>query len=313
MRVPSAHPLHNGGWLYPSAGESLRSEAPALPADWGADAPTALRASVARVNHVYQALLDVLTLESADRERLLGPERHLSLAAVEANGYRTMPRRGRAAVCREVAARVGEPVGVPGFYRAAGRWSTYLTLAGPAGLLIPVRDLAGRIVGAQIRGLGTGRHRYRWLSSADRAVGVGSGSPVHVARPPVPRAGHVSRTVWVTEGPLKADRAAERLGGIVLGIAGTGCWRSSGVVEAVAALGPDAVTIAFDEDGRPATRRHADELASALCRNGQRVWLARWGSARGKGIDDLLVGGGFYRTNRWRAAQGEVTRPGERF
>ncbi len=288
MRTPGERQLRNGGWLHrPDSGSTAWAASETLAG------PGARRAPAAVVDRVYRALLDELTLTPADRAHLLGPQRGLGLDVIARNGYRTLPRGGRAAICRSLAGRVGPAlVGVPGFYRASGRFGPYLTIAGPAGLLIPVRDVAGRIVGAQVRTATRSRRRYRWLSSAGRPEGVSSGCPVHVARPSEPW----NRRVWITEGPLKADIAAERLGSVVLGIAGTGVWRSAGALDAVAALQPPMVFVAFDEDRRSATAAHASELAGALAQAGFRVRLVHWDPARGKGIDDLLLAGGHYRT-----------------
>ena len=294
MRTPGERLLRNGGWLYRPARGALAWTTGETPAASGA-----IRAPAAVVDQVYRALLAELELSPADRAHLLGPRRGLSPEAIARNGYRSLPRAGRSALCRLLRTRLGPTLlGVPGFYLASGRSGPYLTLAGPAGLLIPVRDVAGRIVGAQIRSAGRGRRRYRWLSSAGRPQGVGSGSPVHVARP----ADLWNRRLWITEGPLKADIAAEYLGAVVLGIAGTSAWRSAGTLEVVAALRPPVVSIAFDEDGRPTTARHAADLATALAEAGFRVRLAHWDPARGKGIDDLLVAGGSYQTSAFRSA-----------
>ena len=288
MRTPGERSLRNGGWLH-----QFVAGTPACLASSPVDVTGVPRVPASALDRAYRALLAELDLLPLDRAHLLGPSRGLSLEAVARNGYRSLPGVGRAALCRSLTARVGSALdGVPGFYRAAGRVGEYVCLAGPAGLLIPVRDVDGRVVGLQVRFAALGRKKYCWVSSAGRPGGVGSGSPTHVARPIRLR----DPGLWVTEGPLKADIAAQRLGAVVLGIAGTAAWRSAHTLDVVQALRPSVVTVAFDQDGHPATFRHASELALALADTGVRVRLALWRRSRGKGIDDVLIGGGVCHT-----------------
>jgi len=108
----------------------------------------------------------------------------------------------------------GVVLDVPGFLlREQSR--TYLTMGGPADILIPVRNAEGQIVAHQIRTDRPGDSgKYVWLSSTSRG-GPGPGSPVHVSRPLQATS---SGRVWLTEGPLKADIASERLGEVVLAL-----------------------------------------------------------------------------------------------
>lgn len=171
--------------------------------------------------------------------------------------------------------------GAPGFFRLpSGDWWAH----GPAGLLVPVLGPDGRVAGAQIRVDQPGA-RYRWLSSGGLPGGVASGSPCHVAR-------GEGDTLWITEGPLKADRVRDRLGVTVLGLAGVTTWRQAWRL--AVGLTPRTVVIALDQDAEPATRavvaRHATQLARA-CRDAglqtrQATWDGPW-----KGIDDALQNG----------------------
>ena len=104
-------------------------------------------------------------------------------------------------------------VGVPGFWQdrtgAVHLWAE-ADEAGPV-LLIPYRDLAGRIQACQFRrsaGLAGGQKRYSWLSTPAKRKGVSSGTPVHYTF----REGEcpADGTVLITEGGLKARAFVKR-------------------------------------------------------------------------------------------------------
>lgn len=172
--------------------------------------------------------------------------------------------------------------GAPGFIRTqSGSWWA----TGPRGLFIPVRNVDGQMVGAQIRVDQDHGGRYRWLSSGGRPGGVASGAPCHVA----PGSGS---TVWVTEGPLKADLAADRLGVPVLGLAGVTTWRKA--LPLLTALNAQVIILAFDRDSRLSTRQVVEQQANSLeaaCHSlGLRVQRAEW-PVSFKGLDDALAAG----------------------
>jgi hypothetical protein len=104
-------------------------------------------------------------------------------------------------------------IGVPGFWQdktgAVHLWME-TDEAGPM-LLIPYRDLAGRIQACQFRrsaGLVGGQKRYSWLSTPAKRKGVSSGTPVHFTfrEGECPAGG----TVLITEGGLKARAFVKR-------------------------------------------------------------------------------------------------------
>ncbi len=243
------------------------------------------RATDEGVDSVYQALISHLSLSekhaAALRRRGLSPE------AIREAGYRSLPLDGRERVVDDLLHQGARLEGVPGFARPrqGGSWRLY----GQPGLLIPVRDPQGRILGCQVRSDRPSGNRYRWLSTPDtdrRVGGASSGSPCHVAgrrflgRRPM---------VWITEGPLKADVTAHRLSAPVLGVAGVANWRKA--MEVVKKIQPQRVIVAFDQDERPETRqaveRNLAEFREALLSLKVRVQTASWGE--GKGIDDALT------------------------
>lgn len=249
-----------------------------------------MRAGIETLSRVYGELLRVLVLSDAHRQHLTDV-RKMSVEQIASGGYRTLPQRGRVEIAERVAGRV-DPSGVPGFYRLGSRWC----LAGPPGILIPVRDFAGRILGIQIRRDNPGEGpRYVWLSSVssprrDRPGGTPAKTAFHVVRPP----GSSLNRVWVTEGPLKADIAAHILGETVVAVPGVNAWRGTRLISELMSAGVREVIVAFDADAEVNVHvaRAEERLASALEEAGFEVFSASWPLARGKGLDDLLLAGG---------------------
>lgn len=96
---------------------------------------------------------------------------------------------------------------VPGFYCVNGHW----IFQWEAGMLIPTRNRKGQIVGIQAR-KDTGNLRYKTLSSKGLPEGVTDGiSRVHF---PLANSKLEPKTsVYLIEGPLKADVTAHLMGG----------------------------------------------------------------------------------------------------
>lgn len=287
----------NGGWVHVLEGRSRHIPATEeIPERSTADP---------RIRHaVYSALLRQLPLR---RHHILQLRlRGFNDQQIERLGYRTLPpeqekgRYSRAALAyrRSLAADI-KPAGVPGFWLEAGPRGLRWSIDGSGGLVIPVRDADGRIAGCQVRvdKPGTGG-KYRWLSSRDKNGGTAARAVPHVARPTEAR----DDAVWVTEGPLKADIAAERLGCIVIAVPGVGNWRP--VPGLLRGLGARRVVLAYDMDlwSNPQVMLHAEALAAAL--REVRTYIpeadaeapiavswARWNGRQAKGIDDALVAG----------------------
>lgn len=268
-----------------------------------------------RLDAVLRALErhPLAALARADRDGLA--RRGLSAAAILRAGYWTLPTQGRSRIAREVA-EAHEVAGVPGFY-----WSEhnagYRTVAGKAGLAIPVRDHAGRVRGAQLRphaqGEGPqGGAKYVWLSSANRTAGTGSGAPLHWTL-----AGDTTEALWVTEGALKADVAAHLSGHRFLAIAGVGMGaRIAEELLAVEWPREKPIVLAFDyadfRDKSP-VRRGLVAAGRALLEAGFAVRVATWDPTRGKGVDDALLAGAEVQVETWERFTGEkpvAVRPG---
>ena len=113
----------------------------------------------------YEALLGQLSLASDHQENLLQENllsRGLSLEMIQELGYKTTPVMGMTAIAKHLQEAGYYLSGVPGFYRKDGKWSF---VSEGRGILIPVRDMKGRIQGLQIRRDNVTRRKFRWVSS----------------------------------------------------------------------------------------------------------------------------------------------------
>jgi hypothetical protein len=240
---------------------------------------------------VCQRLLARLPLDLAHRQALL--QRGFSEPEMEARGYGVLRNGpGRARLCREIhAGDMQSLAGVPGFYTKLGDdGRPYWSLAGRCGLLIPCRDPKGRIRGLRLRPDDSGGGgKYRWLSSAGRPGGTGSGVHCHVARP---LSCKVANTVWVTEGEVKADIAAERLGAVVISVPGVDCWPSALPDLEELLPGGGTVVLALDADWpeKPSVGSALWHLALACRALAYGTEVATW-NVKYKGLDDLLAAG----------------------
>jgi hypothetical protein len=203
--------------------------------------------------------------------------------------YRTMPLAGRAALARRILSCASADVcaQVPGFYEAERDGQRWWTLAGAAGLLIPVRNLAGQIVALKVRADDPGDGpKYTTVSSAKHG-GPSLGAQVHVSLYEGPR----GETVRLTEGELKADVATVRSGVLTIAVPGVAMWRKA--LPVLVPLQPARVLLAFDADWRtnPHVAQALTHVAAQLVQAGYQVKVEVWDAAHGKGIDDLLAAG----------------------
>ena len=252
---------------------------------------------------VYMALSATLGLSPAHRTALIG--RGLSDADIAAGQFATLPdcnshERAELAlavlgVLKPQGCKTSHLLRVPGFWRNP---ATGIGLVGRAGLLIPVMDRSGAIVGMVLRpnkpaiDSRTGKPiaKYIWLSSASR------GGPSAIAAAHVPPGVHGSHEkVRITEGQLKAHIAYSKSGLPTIGLPGVGSWQLA--LPVLKALGAKTVRLAFDADA--ATNPHVDRaLTSAragYAKEGYAVEIETW-DPRFKGIDDALVAGATIET-----------------
>lgn len=269
----------NEGWIYRLNGAPLEINPPP-------EQPKVARAADEVLDKVYTDLLKKLELSAEHRENLLW--RGLTEEAINANRYRTLPLRGRSRLAKALIGIYGQDLiaSVPGFYLNNDNEKPYWTLAGAPGILIPVRDLQGRITGLKIRRCEPDADpKYIWLTSKSHG-GPGPANSVHV-----PKFSGDTSTVRVTEGELKADIATALSGVLTVSIPGVSCWRQA--APALKELGAKTVLIAFDADAstNPFVARALRNTVEDLINEGFQVSVETWDIKDGKGIDDLLAAG----------------------
>src|SRR5262249_53905158 len=130
--------------------------------------PVPERADADKLHHCYSALLALLQLSKSHRQAL--QQRGLTDAEIDRRGYASLPMAGRARIAQELQDRFKEALlAVPGFYVKEKDVRSYTTIAGAAGLLVPVRDVKGRIIALKVRrDDAENGPRYSYLSSARR-------------------------------------------------------------------------------------------------------------------------------------------------
>lgn len=239
-------------------------------------------------DRVYRHILDACPLSDEDLEHLQR-DRDLTPEQIQRHGpFGAMTEERRRVIAAETVAAFGpEIVGqVPGLYwRSPGEPGFSCEL----GLVIPIRDLAGRVIRLRIR-TGLKGRKYVWCSSGERSGGIGSGTPVHVVMPRQrPRE---IKFVAIVEGEFKAIAIADRLGIPAISVAGVNAV--AGVIPALAEIGTPAAVIFYDTDA--ATNLHVaaaeKRLTGDITDAGYVAYRATW-SEHHKGIDDALSAGEF--------------------
>lgn len=143
--------------------------------------------------------------------------------------------------------------------------------------------------------------KYWWWSSGskDNGASIGGPLPVHLALPhPCLKYWQTGDTadsvmdcseVWITEGPIKADKVADGLVKPVFGIPGAGSF--SLLLEPLKQLQCKHVVFAYDAD---VVKTKEVKMALEQCveffarETDMSLSLAMWDISQGKGLDDLL-------------------------
>ncbi len=274
-----------GGWVHRLTPGAARHRAPII-----IPIRVAGAASEARLDAAYRRLLARCPLSDQHRADLI--RRGIAHERI-AGGYGTLPLKGRSSICRAMEAAGIDLAGIPGFTIKTGDHGDYWTLAGSPGLLIACRPPSRLIRGLRIKpdgptAAGKGG-KYRWFSSAEMPGGTASGAHCHVA---IPASDSDPATIWVTEGEIKSEIAADRLGAKIISIPGVGIWPKA--LADVAELLPDGgrVVVAMDADWatNPAVLSAVWGLVRASRALGYRAEVASWANPF-KGLDDALAGG----------------------
>ena len=227
-------------WPAPGEPDEADGEVPARTNDPGTRAGQDARPSGSAdpdlLDRVYRSLLGKLSLTDSHRQTLW--DRGLDDRQIDRLGYRSLSffavrQKGLVPLRNEFG---DDLLRVPGFVEKRGAISVVDL---PGGILIPVRDPAGRIVAVKIRSDDDNQgSKYLWFSGGG---GPSCGSPAHV-----PLGVGASRLVRVTEGPIKADIAFLRSGLPTIAVAGVASWAPA--IPLLKDLGAEAVRLAFDAD-----------------------------------------------------------------
>jgi hypothetical protein len=190
------------------------------------------KADAGLCDRAYRLLLEQLPLDDLHRQDL--HRRGLTDKEIDRRRYGSLRNVDRGRAARVVHEQLGDDVlGVPGFVR--GDYG--ITLLGEsAGLLVPVRDLRGRIRALKIRR--AAEPKYVYLTGD--ADGPGCGSPVHVPLGVAARA----EVIRITEGELKADVAFALDGTPTVGVPGVTQWKPA--LPLLKELGAQTVVVAYD-------------------------------------------------------------------
>ena len=152
------------------------------------------------------------------------------------------------------------------------------------GILIPVRDIKGRIQGMQVRLDNVERRKYRWVSSNYQTGGCGTEGWVHMAGQPVER-------VILTEGPLKADVIFYLTGQSVVAVPGVNSLKHlENTLTCLIKSGTKQVMTAFDMDFLQNSHVETGytELINLLGRMNLRFGTYLW-NPDFKGLDDYIL------------------------
>lgn len=251
------------------------------------------RASLQQIHQTLSLLFSQLTLRPEHRSHLRSEKRGLSDEQIERFGFKSTPPP---AVCRVLTERLlkqGCTVqGVPGFYLDDfGRWTVNFG-SWSSGILIPAIGVDGLLRGAQILLDKPMRSKddppdkkgakYIWFSSSNKNMGVGAGSPIHFVGNPF------ARTVYVTEGLLKADIAHCLMNRSFVAIAGANnVGQLEPLFRLLAQNGTELVIEAHDMDkfSNKAISAGASKIYAIARRCGMDCRRLTW-NPNFKGVDD---------------------------
>lgn len=216
----------------------------------------------------------------------------VSVKMAKQRGYRRLPLKGRYRIAKKLLEMGYDLKGIPGFYVKSGDdGKKYWTFAIGPGLIFPSLSPEGKIQGFQVRldNPGPQGNKYLWFSSACRSCGSSPGAPRHLARPTKRN----QRVMFVTEGIRKADVISEYLGVDTIGL--PGIHATEGVADYLNNLGVPVI-IAYDMDLLKnsyvfeALRNLIGQIEGDVLIAG---WHSKFKGQDTKGLDDLLVAGGY--------------------
>jgi len=235
-------------------------------------------ADIAVRDATYRALLAKLSLASDHQLNLTN--RGLPPEVIARSGYRTTPLVGTKTLAKHLQAEGHTIVGVPGFYMKEGQWQF---VPEQRGILIPVRDVRGRIQGLQVRRDNAVKRKFRWISSASYTDGCRAEGWTHFV-------GHPQEKIILIEGPLKADVVHHLTGHTVLAVPGVNALTHlEKTMLALKELGVRHIMTAFDMDflQNPHVQGGYEALTQKLMALGFRYGTYLWNPDY-NGLDDYV-------------------------
>lgn len=241
-------------------------------------------------DRAYRSLIGILGLSDAHRESML--KRGLTPESIRAGMYATlgMDRRGVARKVREAIGSTDEQMlFVPGFFMRTpdGGGEAELSIGGQCGIIVPTFNLAGQVVGLEIRAdkVVPGRGKYTWFTSRGKG---GAGLPVEAHHPIHAGSKDVVR---LTEGNFKSTIAQQYDNVFTISIPGVNSWPKA--MATFKAVNAKSVRLAFDADFavKPTVCGALLSCMRRIVAEGYAVEMDSWDEADGKGLDDLLAAG----------------------
>ena len=250
----------------------------------------------AELDKVYRAVLNELTLNPEHRENLR--KRGLTDEVIDRCLYRSVPEHWAGVFVRLKKLKISF-IGIPGFYEKNGKAFSACT---KPGFFIPYFNADNQIVGMQIR-FDDGDKRYRWFSSPGYENGCSAKNIASYGIPGVMPKCAKDKTVYITEGALKAHIACTLSGNShpYIALAGVNCFNQwEATCEHLKALGVTHVADAFDSDreSNEHVRNALKKLYAIAARYGITMTRFNWGTAY-KGVDDYFLA----------VSQGKALRP----
>lgn len=230
-------------------------------------------------HEVYTALLSKLSLANDHRTNL--HERGFLDEEIEYLGYKTTPAIGTKALAKQLTDAGLNLAGVPGFYMTDD--DSWAFAHEQRGILVPVRDMNGKIQGMQIRRDNVQKRKFRWVSSGEKKEGCSCSGWTHIA-------GGVNSLMLLTEGPMKADVIHTLTGFSVIAVPGVNSLtqlklsleqlKKEGLTEIKTAFDMDFLTNWHVQNGYNSLLMLLGEMGLKF---GTYIWDAKY-----KGLDDYI-------------------------
>lgn len=227
----------------------------------------------------YSQFLRMLSLEKDHIENLLSRGLHPEDICV--CEYKTAPVKGTKYIAAKLISSGCILEGVPGFYRNEfGEWDFCYH---GRGILIPVRNIDGKIQGLQIRLDNTDDRKFRWVSSSGYPFGCKAETWCHVS-------GSKYDEVLITEGPMKGDIVNILTGKTVIAVPGVNSLSTlQKMLIELSNKGLLKIMIAFDMDflSKPSVKNGYTLLTHMLDELGIAYGTYLW-NPMFKGLDDYV-------------------------